>query len=155
MFVRVLATSLLIACCTIAVAGTTQQRVHTMSHEVMPFDMSKTLHIFSMTEQGGVQKVIARDEADAQQVTLIREHLQHEATAFQKGDFADPGHLHGTSMSGLADVQARAADIRVTYSEIPGGAAITFEAKDLHAITAIHRWFGAQLSEHGGDAKSE
>jgi len=30
-----------------------------------------------------------------------------------------------------------------------------FPANDLHAITAIHRWFGAQLSEHGADAISE
>ena len=33
--------------------------------------------------------------------------------------------------------------------------AITFETKELGIITAIHRWFGAQLSEHGADARAE
>ena len=27
-----------------------QERVHEMSHSVMPFDMSKTIHVFKMTE---------------------------------------------------------------------------------------------------------
>ena len=37
-------------------AATTQERVHHMSHTVMPFDMSKTVHIFRMMESGGVEK---------------------------------------------------------------------------------------------------
>jgi hypothetical protein len=35
------------------------------------------------------------------------------------------------------------------------GAEITFKTTDPHLLTAIHRWFGAQLSEHGADAKAE
>jgi len=136
-------------------ADTTQQHVHDMSHGVMPFDMSKTLHVFVMTEQGGIQKVITRKDGDSDQVALIRQHLAHEAEAFRKGDYGDPGHLHGETMPGLADVKANAADITVSYSEVQNGAEIVFSAKDLHTITAIHRWFGAQLSEHGADATSE
>jgi hypothetical protein len=45
--------------------------------------------------------------------------------------------------------------MQITYSPMPGGAQITFKATDLHTITAIHRWFGAQSSEHGADAKAE
>jgi hypothetical protein len=26
---------------------------------------------------------------------------------------------------------------------------------DLRLLTALHRWFGAQLSEHGADARAE
>ena len=58
-------------------------------------------------------------------------------------------------MPGLSDLQANAVQIRITYTELPDGAQITFEAKDIHTITAIHRWFGAQLSEHGADATAE
>jgi hypothetical protein len=58
-------------------------------------------------------------------------------------------------MPGLSDLQAGAARIKVSYSPLPSGAEITFETTDRHLLTAIHRWFGAQLSEHGADATSE
>jgi hypothetical protein len=140
-----------------AMADTPQQHVHDMSHDVMPFDMSKTFHVFVMNEQGGIQKVVVRENAGPEQIDLIRQHLKHEAEAFAKGDFADPGHLHGASMPGLAEIKVSAAagKMQITYSPMPSGAQITFQAADLHTITAIHRWFGAQLSEHGSDAKSE
>jgi hypothetical protein len=138
-----------------AMAQTPQEHVHDASHGVMPFDMSKTMHVFAMTDDGGVQKVVAREKTASDQIELIRRHLRHEANAFSNGNFADPGHLHGESMPGLADVKANAARIRVTYAELPDGAQITFQSADMHTITAIHRWFGAQLSEHGADAKAE
>jgi hypothetical protein len=89
------------------------------------------------------------------QVSLIQHHLQHEASEFQKGNFADPATLHGAAMPGLKELQADVSKIRVTYSELPSGAQITFETSDVHALTALHRWFGAQLSEHGADAISK
>jgi hypothetical protein len=135
--------------------GTTQEHVHNAAHGVMPFDMAKTLHVFVMNDQGGVQKVVVRENAGADQIEMIRKHLGHEAEAFSKGDFADPGHLHGDSMPGLADMKANADKIHVTYSPLANGAQITFQSTDVHTITAIHRWFGAQLSEHGADAKTE
>jgi hypothetical protein len=153
-FMRTLLAALILAAAP-AVAGTTQEHVHNASHGVMPFDMSKSLHVFAMDAQGGVQKVVARDGAGDEQIKLIRQHLQHEAQAFAKGDFGDPGHLHGDTMPGLAEVKANAAKIRVEYSPLPSGAQITFRAGDIQTITAIHRWFGAQLSEHGADAKAE
>ena len=58
-------------------------------------------------------------------------------------------------MLGLSDLQNGRSDIKVSYSPLPAGAEITFETKDLHLLTAIHRWFGAQLSEHGADARAE
>lgn len=136
-------------------AETPQAHVHDMAHGVMPFDMARTVHIFRMTESGGVQSVIAKDPADTAQIALIRQHLQHETALFQAGNYADPAMLHGESMPGLKEVQAGAARIKVSYAELPSGAAITFETTDVHLLTAIHRWFGAQLSEHGADAKAE
>jgi hypothetical protein len=56
-----------------SMAGSGQQEMmHDMSHKVMPFDISKTTHIFEMTETGGVQQVIAKDPKDAEQIRLIR-----------------------------------------------------------------------------------
>jgi hypothetical protein len=138
-----------------AIAQTQQEHVHDMSHGVMPFDMNKTVHIFKMSETGGIQSVIVKDRADAGQITLVREHLREEASRFQRGDYADPASLHGATMPGLKELQQGATRVRVAYSDLPDGAEITFETRDVHLLTAIHRWFGAQLSEHGADAKTE
>ena len=138
-----------------AIAQSTQQHVHSMAHHVMPFDMSKTLHVFRMTESGGVMRVVARDERDADQIALIRQHLRHEAMQFEAGSYADPATLHGAGMPGLKEIQAGTASIKVAYAELPLGASISFETRDLHLLTALHRWFGAQLSEHGADARAE
>jgi hypothetical protein len=58
-------------------------------------------------------------------------------------------------MPGLMDLQNGASRIKVSYASVSSGAEITFETTDLHLLTAIHRWFGAQLSEHGADARAE
>jgi hypothetical protein len=137
------------------VAETRQQHVHQMSHRVMPFDISKAVHIFKMTVSGGVQQVIAKDPGATDQIALIQQHLQHEARRFQHGDYADPAMLHGADMPGLQELQAGASRIKVTYAALPAGAEIAFKTADLHLLTAVHRWFGAQLSEHGADARSE
>ncbi len=129
-----------------------QGMIHHMGHQVMPFDLSKTLHIFEMTESGGIQQVISKVPNDTAQVSLIQEHLQHEAMKFSTGDFSDPASLHGAAMPGLKALAAGAAKIKVEYSMLPDGAQITFTTQDIHLITAIHRWFGAQLSDHGADA---
>jgi len=136
-------------------AATQQEHVHQMAHQVMPFAMAKTLHVFKMTETGGVQKVIARDPGATEQIALIQQHLRHEAKKFQQGDFSDPKMLHGPDMPGLKDLQVGAAQIKISYSALPAGGEIVFSTTDLHLLTAVHRWFGAQLSEHGADATSE
>jgi hypothetical protein len=136
-------------------AQTAQEHVHAGSHSVMPFELSKALHIFKMTEQGGVQSVVARAPVSTEQLTLVRAHLRHEAAEFQKGNYSDPATLHGANMPGLNKLREGASRIRVSYADLPNGAAITFETTDLHLLTAIHRWFGAQLSEHGADARAE
>jgi len=86
---------------------------------------------------------------------LIQQHLKHEAERFRRGDYSDPAALHGANMPGLKDLRVGASGIKVLYADLSVGAEITFETKDLHLLTAIHRWFGAQLSEHGADARAE
>lgn len=141
--------------CSTVLAQTPQEHVHQMAHSVMPFDISKAMHIFKMTELGGIQRIVARDPNDTVQVSLIRQHLKVEAERFQRGDYSDPATLHGADMPGLKELQAGSSHIKVLYMEVPAGAALTFQTTDLHLLTAIHRWFGAQLSEHGADARAE
>ncbi|MGA8276792.1 MAG: hypothetical protein WB784_01150 [Rhodanobacteraceae bacterium] len=153
------ALAVVLATCLVVPASaqtTRQEHVRQMSHDVMPFDMSKTVHIFKMTEQGGVERVVTRKGAGgSDQVALIQQHLHHEAGQFQKGNYSDPAKLHGVDMPGLKDLEAGASYIKVTYAALRNGAEITFTTTDIHLLTAIHRWFGAQLSEHGADAKPE
>lgn len=136
-------------------AETQQEHVHEMSHSVMPFSMAKTIHVFNMTEMGGIEQVLVRDDKDTDQVALIRQHLKHEAMRFQHGNYGDPAKLHGKNMLGIHELEANASEVHIRYSDIKNGGQITFETKSLKMLTAIHRWFGAQLSEHGADAKAE
>jgi hypothetical protein len=129
-----------------------QSTVHNMGQSVMPFNLGQTTHIFEMTETGGIQEVISDDPSDASQVSLIRQHLQHEALRFQAGDFSDPTSLHGSDMPGVTDLAQRAERIAIDYAELPNGARLTFTSSDFSLITALHRWFGAQLSDHASDA---
>lgn len=129
-----------------------QAAVHTHGHEVMPFELDRTRHIFEMTTGGGIQDVFARSPGDTATVRLVRRHLRHEAARFGAGDFSDPASLHGSDMPGLGELSASAGRVRVDYRDIPAGGRITFSAKDIELVTAIHRWFGAQLSDHGSDA---
>ncbi len=126
--------------------------VHEMGGEVMPFDLDKTTHIFEMTDSGGIQDVVAKDTSDNQQIELIRRHLEHEAARFGSGDFSDPAMLHGKSMPGLAELSAGSDRLRVEYVALPDGGRILYSTHDPRLITAVHRWFGAQLSDHGPDA---
>ncbi len=74
---------------------------------------------------------------------------------FDRGNYSDPTKLHGDDMPGIAELRANPDAVKVSYAELPTGAQLTFETKDLSMLTAIHRWFGAQLSEHGADARAE
>ena len=129
-----------------------QATVHDMGSQVMPFDLGQTTHIFEMTENGGIQQVIANDPSDSAQIELIQQHIQHETMLFSAGDFSDPTSLHGADMPGVKELAAGVAQVEIEYAPLPNGAQITFATQDLRLLTAIHRWFGAQLSDHGSDA---
>jgi hypothetical protein len=134
-----------------ALAQTRQQAVRERSAHVMPFSMDATMHQFEPTKTGGVMVVSVHD-GDAQQVSLVRAHLQKEAAAFARGDYADPAYIHGKNMPGLASLSAGAKRISVHYTELSDGAAIAFRTTDAGLIAALHRWFAAQISDHGHDA---
>lgn len=119
---------------------------------VMPFGLDRTTHVFQATPDGGVQQVIADDPADTSQIALIRSHLIAEAEKFRRGDFGDPAAIHGAMMPGLAQLQQGFAAVDVAYSELPDGAQIRYTARDTAMVSALHDWFQAQLSDHGGHA---
>ncbi|WP_061288964.1 hypothetical protein [Azotobacter vinelandii] len=132
-----------------------QEHIHQQGHKVMPFSLERTLHIFRMTETGGSMQVVIRKPGAEDQLQSIQRHLLHMRARFSSGDFSTPASLHGADMPGLKELEAGASRMKVSYLPLPNGGEIRFEAGDIGMITAIHRWFGAQLSEHGADAMAQ
>lgn len=131
-----------------------QHMIHSRSHMVMPFDMSKVTHYFIKTKTGGVLKIKAKNKGDEAQIKMIRNHLSEESKLFSNADFRDPKKLHGKNMPGLKILSNSAGKYSVKYEEIPSGAEIIFNSKDKTVIRALHSWFDAQLKDHGKDARS-
>ncbi len=134
-----------------ALAQTRQHDVRQRSTHVMPFSMDATMHQFRPTKTGGLMVVTVHD-GDVKQVALVRAHLQKEAALFARGNYGDPAYIHGKNMPGLASLSAGAKRISVRYAQLSDGASITFQTVDPPLITALHRWFAAQVSDHGDDA---
>ncbi len=121
-----------------------QEAVVQAGAEVMPFALDETTHIFTDTQSGGRQDVVADDPTDENSIEAIGEHLAEEAAKFRIGDFSDPEAIHGSAMPGLAALKSGFDQIDVELFETATGAAIT---------SAIHLWFEAQTSDHGSHAE--
>lgn len=132
-----------------------QAYIHDRGTMVMPFDLNKTSHIFTKTDQGGIQKIQAKNPDDTEQIELIRGHLMKEKELFDNGDFSDPATLHGDSMPGLSVLEASSDKLQVEYSDLPDGAQLTYITNDEKVIDALHMWFMAQLQDHGMDATGQ
>jgi len=132
---------------------TTQRRidVRRKSEHVMPFLLDRSMHMFDPTPAGGTMTVHTNAN-DPQQIALIRSHVRKEALAFARGDYADPTAIHGASMPGLAELRAGHATITVRYAAVVDGAEISFITKSPALVAALHRWFAAQVADHGHDA---
>ncbi len=131
-----------------------QHAGHAAAHlgaQVMPFDLVRSLHVFTPTARGGTQEVTSRD-GDATQVRLIQAHLRHEADAFARGDYGDPMAIHGTNMPGVETLRQGAGRVRVSFELIGSGARLRFETADPRLVAALHEWFRAQVHDHGADA---
>ncbi|MDR3452805.1 MAG: aspartate carbamoyltransferase [Rhodoferax sp.] len=121
--------------------------------DVMPFNLAATTHIFTKTAEGGTQQVVAKKTTDAAQVNLARGHLREIREQFSKGDFSGPSHIHGQDMPGLAELrEAKLGQIAIDYKDVKGGGQLTYKTADATLVAALHKWFDAQLSDHGKDA---
>lgn len=131
-----------------------QEEVAGRGKDVMPFNLAATTHVFSKTAGGGMQQVVAKKSTDAAQVKLARGHLREIREQFLKGNFSGPSHIHGQDMPGLAELrEAKQGQIAIDYKDIKGGGQLTYRTADATLVAALHKWFDAQLSDHGKDAK--
>jgi hypothetical protein len=122
--------------------------------QVMPFDLDATTHIFTKTDNGGTQRVVADNPGDATQVQLIREHLRTERENFARGDFDDPARIHGMDMPGVDELAAGYTRVSVTYTERPDGAELSYTTDDPQLVDAVHEWFDRQVADHGNHAQA-
>lgn len=133
-----------------------QAEISRRGAEVMPFSLEKTLHQFTKTETGGIQRLIVREAENREQIQLIRQHLEQLSKQFSLGDYSGPESIHGADMAGLAQLKAASpaspGSIRIVYAAEPAGASLTFLSNDKQLIDAVHSWFDAQVHDHGHDA---
>jgi hypothetical protein len=130
-----------------------QAQVSQLGKDVMPFTLAATIHIFAKSETGGTQQVVTKAAGDEAQIKLIRQHLHEIQAQFLKGDFSGPAHIHGQAMPGLVEVKAaNPGQIAIDYKDIKDGAELTYQTSDAKLVAALHKWFDAQLSDHGKDA---
>lgn len=120
---------------------------------VMPFDLEKTLHVFTKTEEGGLQEVVAKNPQDREQIDLIRQHLRQIREDFSRRNFSGPAFIHGEDMPGLATLkQAGPDELHLEYKDLPAGARVSYSSPSPKIREAIHQWFDAQLSDHARHA---
>jgi hypothetical protein len=131
---------------------TRQAQVAARGAQVMPFDLEQTLHIFQRLDDGGRQTVTAKDPLNEKQIALIQAHLQQEAEKFRRGDFSDPARIHGDDMPGLAELKIGFMQIDIQYKALPNGGEIRYTTASPSLDMSLHRWFMAQVSDHGRHA---
>jgi|SRR5450755_3211478 hypothetical protein len=130
-----------------------QADIASRSPAVMPFDLAATTHIFTKMPDGGRQRVVTKRVADTRQVERVRGHLRDIKREFLAGDFSGPEHIHGAAMPGLAELKAaNPGQISIGYKDVAGGAELSYRTSDAALVAALHRWFDAQLLDHGADA---
>lgn len=115
----------------------------------MGFDQKATAHHFILTKDGGRIEVTARDAKDTTSVKQIREHLQHIATVFAKGDFTLPGLIHDTrTVPGVDAMKRTAAALTFRFEEIAEGGHVKITSADPEAIAAVHDFLRFQITDH-------
>jgi hypothetical protein len=133
-------------------APSREDDVRSRGAQIMPFHLAATVHVFEKTDTGGVQRVKARD-GHGDEVPMIRAHLRSIADSFATRDFSRPAQVHGETMPGLAELrQAKKDELSVSFRELDNGAEVTYVAATPEIRDAVHRWFDAQLTDHGHDA---
>jgi hypothetical protein len=56
-------------------------------------------------------------------------------------------------MPGLAELRAaKPGQMEIAYQDVSAGAELTYKTSNAILVGALHKWFDAQLSDHGKDA---
>lgn len=58
--------------------------------------------------------------------------------------------IHGENMAGLHQLMSGYQHITLEYSDLENGGQILYTTAEAEMVTALHTWFDAQVSDHGG-----
>jgi hypothetical protein len=141
---------------TYAIQSPESSSQHTMVHrgeDVMGFSQTKTAHHFSLTRNGGVIEISAKDPKDTVSQEQIRMHRPHIATAFASGDFTDPTEFHDQTPPGVPTMKRLKAKIQYKFEEIDTGGRVLIHSENAEAIHSIHDYLRFQIRErYTGDS---
>ena len=122
--------------------------VVTRGDHVMGFSHDKTTHHFQLLPDGGSIEAVANDTSDAASQREIREHLQHIADMFSKGDFNAPMLIHARTPPGAPVMKKLRSEIQYRVEDLPSGARVRVSSQNSKAVAAIHDFLRFQIRDH-------
>ena len=122
--------------------------VVTRGDHVMGFSHDKTTHHFRLLPDGGSIEAVANDTSDAASRQEIREHLEHIAGMFSKGDFNAPMLIHARTPPGVPVMKKLRSEIQYRIEDMPNGARVRVSSQNPKAIAAIHDFLRFQIRDH-------
>ncbi|HSN17442.1 MAG TPA: hypothetical protein VLV87_04460 [Gammaproteobacteria bacterium] len=110
-----------------------------------PIDAKNSTRAFQKTTMGGIQQLLAKDPNDKALVTAIRDSMEAEAARFGTGDYGKdtPGARYLSMI--------KPGQLRITYRQVPGGAAVDYQGRDAATIDAIHKWLDVEIDAQYAD----
>ena len=143
---------LYVALCPICFAQQSPEQQHQgvvqRGDQVMGFSHEKTVHHFRLLQDGGSIEAVATNPSDATSRQEIREHLQHIAIMFSRGNFNAPMLIHARTPPGVPTMKKLRNEIRYQVEELPAGARVRVSSQNPKAITAIHEFLKFQIRDH-------
>jgi len=121
--------------------------------EVMGFSHQRTTHHFLLEPEGGTIQVEANDPQDTESLQQVRTHLAEVARQFAAGDFSMPQAIHDRVLPGVPEMMEHKDAIAYRFESLEDGGRVVIRTADTEAVTAIHAFLEAQISDHRtGDA---
>src|ERR1051325_1602592 len=96
------------------------------------FNAKNANQAFQKNSYGGIQQVLAKDPNDKDLIAAIRAELQAEAQRFGNGDYS------GSTKAAQFLNAVKPSQMRITYRNVPAGAAVDYVGRDVAAVAAIH-----------------
>jgi len=125
-----------------------QQGVEKRGDQAMGFSHQMTTHHFLLTKDGGIIEVEADDPNDKASRDAIRQHLDHIATLFKKGDFDIPMFIHAQTPPGASTMKRLKDEITYSTETTQKGAQVKITSVNAEAVSAIHQFLKFQIKDH-------
>jgi hypothetical protein len=122
--------------------------VNARGEAAMGFSQTETAHHFTLTRDGGLIQVEAKDPADAANRERVRQHLAHVARMFAAGDFDTPMLVHARAVPGTAAMSRLKSEIVYAFEETERGGRVRITAGSAEALAAVQEFLRFQIEDH-------